>query len=67
MRRTSSEKLFQDLGQEILKPRRWFRKLCFCYELFHNESPGYLFKLIPDISNSNATSSAQKNQITLLN
>ena len=29
IRVTSTEKLDQELGLESLKPRRWFRKLCY--------------------------------------
>ena len=50
-KRTLLEKLFQDLGLETLKSRRWFRKLYLFYEIFHSNSPGYLFKLIPENNN----------------
>ena len=47
IRGTSSEELFQDLGFESLKSRRWLRKLCLFYRIFHKKSPSYLFLLIP--------------------
>ena len=47
IRGTSSEKLFQELGLESLKSRRWLRKLCSFYKIFHKKSPSYLFQLIP--------------------
>ena len=31
IRRTSSQKFFQELGLESLKSRRWLRKLCLFY------------------------------------
>ena len=46
IRGTSSEKLFQELGLESLKSRRWLRKLCLFYKIFHEKSPSYLFQLI---------------------
>ena len=55
IRGTSSEKLFQELGLESLKSRRWLRKLCLFYKVFHKKSPSYLFQLIPPNSNVYAT------------
>ena len=46
IRGTSSEKLFQGLGLESLKLRRWLRKLCLFYKVFHKKSPSYLFQLL---------------------
>ena len=48
IRGTSSEKLYQELGLESLKSRRWFRKLCLFYKIYKNKSPSYLYDLIPD-------------------
>ena len=31
IRRTSKEKLYQELGFESLQQRRWYRKLCYFY------------------------------------
>ena len=47
LRGTSKEKLYQELGFEPLKPRRWYRKLCYFYKIFKKQSPNYLFRLIP--------------------
>ena len=63
IRGTSSEKLFQELGLETLKSRRWFRKLYLCYKISHSISSGYLFKLIPENNNPYASVSARNNQI----
>ena len=46
IRRTSKEKIYQELGLESLQLRRWYRKLCLFYKVFRNEHPKYLFNLI---------------------
>ena len=48
IRGTSTEKMYQELGLESLKSRRWFRKLCHFYKIFNEKSPSYLFNLIPN-------------------
>ena len=47
---TSTEHLYQELGLESLKSRRWFRKLCHFYKIFNDKSPSYLFNLIPNFN-----------------
>ena len=47
IRRSSREKLYQELGLESLKQRRWFRKLCYFFKITKNQSPKYLFDKIP--------------------
>ena len=47
---TSTEKIYQELGLESLKSRRWFRKLYHFYKMFNEKSPSYLFKLIPNFN-----------------
>ena len=64
IRGTSSEKLFQELGLESLKSRRWLRKLCLFYKIFHKKSPSYLFQLIPPNNKVYATRSFQSNKIS---
>ena len=44
---SSREKIYQQLGFESLQQRRWYRKLCSFYKVFKNESPFYLFNIIP--------------------
>ena len=66
IRGTSSVKLFQELGLESLKSRRWLRKLCLFYKIFHENSPSYLFQLIPPKSNVYAIRSPQSNKIPSL-
>ena len=63
IRGTSSEKLFQELGLETLKSRRWLRKLCLFYKLIKEKSPAYLFQLIPENNTTYSTRSVPKNQI----
>ena len=47
---TSTEKIYQELGLESPKSRRWFRKLCHFYKIFNDKSPSYLFNLIPNFN-----------------
>ena len=47
---TSSEKLYQELGLESLKSRRWFRKLCQFCKILSEKSPSHLFDLIPNLN-----------------
>ena len=56
IRGTSTEKIYQELGLESLKSRRWFRKLCHFYKIFNEKSPSYLFKLIPNFNRVHNTS-----------
>ena len=42
----SKEKIYQELGLESLRDRRWCRKLCLFYKVLGNENPKYLFNLI---------------------
>ena len=50
IRGTSTEKIYQELGLESLKYRRWFRKLCHFYKMFNEKSPSYLLDLIPNFN-----------------
>ena len=43
LRCMSFEKIYQKLGLESLKLRRWFCKLCYCYKIFNEKPPSYLF------------------------
>ena len=47
LRRTSREKLYLELGFESLQQRRWYRKLCCLFKIINNQSPSYLFQLVP--------------------
>ena len=39
IRRTSTEKIYQELGLESFKSRRWFRKFCHFSRIFSQKSP----------------------------
>ena len=45
---SSTEKLYEALGLESLKSRRWYRKMSLFYKVFKNESSRYLFNTIPN-------------------
>ena len=47
IRGTSKEKLYNELGLESLQNRRLYRKLSFLYKVIANQSPLYLFNMIP--------------------
>ena len=51
-RRTSQEKLYQELGLESLRSRRWLRRMCYFYKVVKTQKPLYLFVLIPPKLNS---------------
>ena len=48
IRGSSTEKIYEKLGLESLKSRRWYRKMSFLYKVFKIESPSYLFNTIPN-------------------
>ena len=39
IRGSSKEKIYQELGFESLRVRRWYRKLCLFYKVLNNEHP----------------------------
>ena len=49
---------------ESLKLRRWLRKSCLFYKIFHKKCPSYLFQLIPPNNNNYVTRSSQSNKIS---
>ena len=52
IRGTSKEKLYQELGFESLKERRWLRRLCYLYKIVSTKQPTYLYDLIPPFQRS---------------
>ena len=44
---SSREKVYQELGFELLPQRRWYRKLSLIFKVIKNQSRKYLFELIP--------------------
>ena len=51
IRGSSTEKIYEELGLESLKSRRWYRKMSFLYKVLKSESPSYLFNTIPNSNN----------------
>ena len=48
VRGSSTEKIYEELGLESLKSRRWYRKMSFLYKVLKTESPSFLFNTIPN-------------------
>ena len=44
---TSRDKLYQELGLESLKSRRWYKRLKCMLKTMKREAPNYLINLIP--------------------
>ena len=44
---TSRDKIYQELGLESLKNRRWYKRLCCMFKIINEEAPKYLINLIP--------------------
>ena len=49
---SSRKKLYQELGLEHLHQRRWIRRLCLFYKVFHSKVPKYIHSLIPSMRTS---------------
>ena len=49
IRGTSMQKLYQELGLEHLSSRRHFRRLCLFHKIITNQSPAYLYNIIPQV------------------
>ena len=47
MQRTSFDKIYQELGLESLKYRRWYKRLSCVFKIMKKEAPNYLINLIP--------------------
>ena len=60
VRGTSREKLYQELGLESLRKRRWYRKLCYFFKIFKGQSPEYLFRIPPSVSKAYKTRTNDK-------
>ena len=55
IRSYSREKLYQELGLELLKSRRWYRKLCLLFKLQKNKHHSYLFDIISKVLSTQTT------------
>ena len=51
IRGTSKDKLYKELGFEYMSSRRWLKRLCLFHKIYHNKSPEYLYRLIPQPHN----------------
>ena len=47
IQRTSCNKIYQELGLESLKCRRWYKHLSCMFKIMKKEAPNYLINLIP--------------------
>ena len=47
IRGTSKENIYQELDLASLQICRWYRKLCLFYKIYKNQSPSYLYNIIP--------------------
>ena len=44
---TSRDKIYQELGLESLKSRRWYKRLSCMFKIMKEEAPNYLTNLVP--------------------
>ena len=44
---TSRDKIYEELGLESLKSRRWYKRLTYMFKIMRNDAPDYLIDLIP--------------------
>ena len=49
IRGTSRGKLYQELGLESLRKRRWYRKLCYFFKILKGQFPEYLFRILSSV------------------
>ena len=47
MQGNSRDKLYQELGLELLKSRRWYKRLSCLFKIMKKKAPNYLINLIP--------------------
>ena len=60
IRGTSREKLYQELGLESFRKRRWYRKLCYFFKIFKGQSLQNLFRILPSVSKAYNTRTNDK-------
>ena len=51
-RRASKGKLYQQLGLESLKERRWLWRVSYFYDIISTKLPPYLYEIIPPLQRS---------------
>ena len=52
---TSREEIYQELGLESLRARRWYKRLSCMFKIVKEEAPNYLINLIPKIQQTTRT------------
>ena len=52
---TSCEKIYQELGLESLRARRWYKRLSYMFKIVKKEAPNYLINLISKIQQTTRT------------
>ena len=52
VKRTSREKLYQELGLEYLHQRRWMRRFCLFYKVVSTKLTAFIYDTIPPVSQS---------------
>ena len=57
---TSRDKIYQELGLESLKSRRWYKRLTCLFKIMRNEAPNYLINLIPKCEHTIKTRNSHK-------
>ena len=55
IRGTSKEKIFEELGLQSLQHRWWYRQLCCFYKILKEQSPKYIFNIIPKLTRPYST------------
>ena len=55
VRGTSGEKKNQELGLELIRARRWYKRLSCMFKIVKEEAPNYLINLIPKIQQTTKT------------
>ena len=52
---TSRKKIYQELGLESLRARRWYKCISCMFKIVEEETPNYLINLIPKIQQTTRT------------
>ena len=51
---TSRDKIYQELGLESLKSRRWYKRLSCMFKIMKEEALNYLINLVPKSETNNS-------------
>ena len=52
IRKISKQKLYQELGLESLKDRRWLSQMSYSYKIISTKLPPFLYELLPPLQMS---------------